>query len=115
MQSEPRGVLEETDFEPFYRAHVARHCNAMNRWLVFIFDHVLLGSLLLTLRRPRAGLSVYIGAFSVLVLGHALLERNLRAELDALLSDPLRSLRAERRFLVSMWRTGPAAFDPALD
>jgi hypothetical protein len=114
-ESVPRIALEQNDFEGFYRAHVARHRSAANRWVVFIFDHVLLGSLLLALRRPKAGLSLYVVAFGVLVLGHAALERNLGRELEALLKDPLTSLRAERRFLAAMWRKGPSAFDPALD
>jgi hypothetical protein len=103
------------DFERFYRAHVAHPGSTANRWIVFVFDHVLLGSVLLALRRPKAGLSLYLVAFGLLVLGHAALERNLDEELTALLRDPVASLRAERRFLAAMWRKGPAAFDPAMD
>lgn len=105
----------QRDFENFYRAHVARHKSAGNRWVVFIFDHVLLGSLLLALRRPRAGLSLYLAAFGATVLGHALLERNLGQEVEAFVKDPLPSLRAEVRFLAAMWHKGPSTFDPALD
>ena len=108
-------ALEQGVSERFYRAHVARHGSAANRWLVFVFDHVLLASLLVSIRRPKVGLALYLVALAVLVMGHVVLERNFDQEATALLRSPLASLRAERRFVAAMWRTGPATFDPASD
>ena len=101
--------------EDFYRAHVARHQSAANRWVVFVSDHVLIVSLLLLLRKRKLGLRLYGGALIAIVAGHVLFERNAQEELSALVKNPLASLAAERRFLAGMWHTGPAAFNPAVD
>jgi len=82
---------------------------------VFVSDHVLIVSLLLLLRKPRLGLSLYGASLIAIVLGHVLFEHNAQEELSALVKDPLASLAAERRFLAGMWLKGPAGFNPAVD
>lgn len=101
--------------DAFYRAHVARHRSAANRWVVFVFDHLLVGSLLLALRRPRQALSPWAVSLVAIVLGHLLFEHNASEELDVLVKHPSDSLAAERRLLLKMWRTGPYGFNPAVD
>ena len=61
-------MIDDSSFEAFYDAHLARHRNSLNRWIVFIGDHVLLASLLLAVKRPRAGLRTYGSALATLAL-----------------------------------------------
>ena len=105
-------MADESTFDAFYDAHIARNGSSLNRWVVFVGDHVLLGSMLLALKRPRSGLKAYGSALTALVLGHLVFERNLGQEVSALAKHPLLSLRAEGRFLRAMWRSGPSRFAP---
>src|SRR5437667_4882996 len=97
-------AMADPEFEAFYERHIMRHGKPANRWCVFVGDNLVLASVAaLLLRRPRLAVRAYSLGVGLTVFGHLAFEHNLGEELRALAADPGQSLRAEGRFLRSLW------------
>jgi hypothetical protein len=105
--------IEGGEPDSFYRVHLARHGSTLTRTGSFVGDQLVLASVVpLLAGRPKLAATLFGTGLGVMVLSHAV-EGNLGDELRSVARAPLRSLRAEGRFLLGMWRAGPTRYQAA--